>query len=29
VDVPLSDAEKAKMKESAAGVTKTNGLLEL
>ena len=29
VDVPLSDAEKAKMKESAEGVTKTNGLLEL
>ncbi|WP_273566144.1 malate dehydrogenase [Maribacter halichondriae] len=29
VDVPLSDAEKAKMQESAAGVTKTNGLLEL
>ncbi len=29
VDVPLSDAEKAKMQESAEGVTKTNGLLEL
>ncbi|WP_422081375.1 malate dehydrogenase [Ulvibacterium sp.] len=29
VDVPLSDAEKNKMKESAAGVSKTNGLLEL
>ncbi|WP_405380952.1 malate dehydrogenase [Maribacter sp. LLG6340-A2] len=29
VDIPLSDAEKAKMQESAAGVTKTNGLLEL
>ena len=29
IDIPLSDAEKAKMKESAAGVTKTNGLLEL
>ena len=29
VDLPLSDAEKAKMQESAAGVTKTNGLLEL
>jgi malate dehydrogenase len=29
VDVPLNDAEKAKMKESAEGVTKTNGLLEL
>ncbi|CAG2531328.1 malate dehydrogenase [Maribacter dokdonensis] len=29
VDIPLSDAEKAKMKESAAGVSKTNGLLEL
>jgi malate dehydrogenase len=29
VDIPLSDAEKAKMKESAAGVTKTNGLLEV
>jgi malate dehydrogenase len=29
VDVPLSDAEKAKMKESAEGVSKTNGLLEL
>jgi malate dehydrogenase len=29
VDVPLSDAEKTKMQESAAGVTKTNGLLEL
>jgi len=28
IDIPLSDAEKAKMKESAAGVTKTNGLLE-
>ncbi len=29
VDIPLSDAEKNKMKESAAGVTKTNGLLEV
>ncbi|SDM22799.1 malate dehydrogenase [Kriegella aquimaris] len=29
VDVPLSDAEKNKMQESAAGVKKTNGLLEL
>jgi malate dehydrogenase len=29
VDVPLSDAEKTKMQESAAGVTKTNSLLEL
>ncbi len=29
VDIPLSDTEKAKMQESAAGVTKTNGLLEL
>ncbi|KSA14748.1 malate dehydrogenase [Maribacter dokdonensis] len=29
VDIPLSDAEKTKMKESAAGVSKTNGLLEL
>lgn len=29
VEVSLSDAEKAKMQESAAGVTKTNGLLEL
>lgn len=29
VDIPLSDAEKNKMQESAAGVTKTNGLLEL
>ncbi len=29
VDIPLSDGEKAKMKESAAGVTKTNGLLEV
>ena len=29
IDVPLSDAEKAKMKESAEGVQKTNGLLEL
>lgn len=29
VDVPLSDAEKAKMQESAAGVKKTNSLLEL
>jgi len=27
--VPLSDAEKAKMQESAEGVSKTNGLLEL
>ncbi len=29
VDVPLSEAEKNKMQESAAGVAKTNGLLEL
>lgn len=29
VDIPLSDAEQTKMQESAAGVTKTNGLLEL
>ncbi|MEW4924949.1 malate dehydrogenase [Algibacter sp. 2305UL17-15] len=29
VDVPLSDAEKAHMKASAEGVSKTNGLLEL
>lgn len=29
VDIPLSDAEKAKMQESAAGVAKTNGLLSL
>lgn len=29
VEVPLSDAEKAKLQESAAGVQKTNGLLEL
>jgi malate dehydrogenase len=29
VDIPLSDAEKAKMKESAVGVTNTNNLLEL
>ncbi len=29
VDIPLSDAEKAKMQESAAGVTKTNGLLDV
>lgn len=29
VDIPLSDAEKAKMKESAEGVSKTNALLEL
>ena len=29
VDIPLSDAEKNKMQESAAGVTKTNGLLDL
>jgi len=29
VDIPLSDAEKTKMKESAEGVTKTNGLLEV
>ena len=29
VDIPLSDAEKAKMQESADGVKKTNGLLEL
>ncbi|MBT8308379.1 MAG: malate dehydrogenase [Maribacter sp.] len=29
VDIPLSEAEKTKMKESAAGVTKTNGLLDV
>ena len=29
VDIPLSNAEKEKMKESAAGVSKTNGLLDL
>lgn len=29
VDIPLSDAEKAKMQESAAGVAKTNDLLDL
>ena len=29
VDVPLSDAEKAHMKESAEGVKKTNGLLDV
>jgi len=29
IDIPLSDAEKTKMKESAEGVTKTNGLLEV
>lgn len=29
VDVPLSDAEKNKMQESAEGVRKTNGLLEV
>lgn len=29
VDIPLSAAEKTKMQESAAGVTKTNGLLEV
>ncbi len=29
VEIELDDAEKAKMKESAAGVSKTNGLLEL
>lgn len=29
VAIELNDAEKAKMQESAAGVTKTNGLLEL
>ena len=28
VDVPLSDAEKAHLLESAEGVKKTNGLLE-
>ncbi len=28
IDIPLSDAEKSKMKESAEGVSKTNGLLE-
>ena len=29
VDIPLSEAEKSKMQESAAGVAKTNGLLDL
>ena len=29
VDIPLSDAEKTKMKESAEGVAKTNGLLDV
>lgn len=29
VDIPLTDAEKAKMQESAEGVSKTNALLEL
>jgi len=29
VDIPLSDAEKTKMQESAEGVTKTNGLLDV
>jgi malate dehydrogenase len=29
VEIDLSDAEKAKMQESAAAVKKTNGLLEL
>jgi malate dehydrogenase len=29
VEIELSDAEKAHMQESAAGVSKTNGLLEL
>ena len=29
VDIALTEAEKAKMQESAAGVTKTNGLLQL
>ncbi|MFD0796798.1 malate dehydrogenase [Maribacter chungangensis] len=29
VDIPLSDAEKNKMQESAAGVAKTNGLLDV
>lgn len=29
VDIPLSDAEKAKMQESATGVRKTNGLLDV
>tara|TARA_R110002074_G_scaffold59183_2_gene144238 strand:- start:20970 stop:21896 length:927 start_codon:yes stop_codon:yes gene_type:complete len=29
INIPLSSAEKAKMKESAEGVSKTNGLLEL
>ena len=29
VEIKLSDAEKAKMQESAAGVRKTNGLLEV
>ena len=29
VEIELSDAEKAKMQESAEGVKKTNGLLEV
>ena len=29
INIPLSSAEKTKMKESAEGVSKTNGLLEL
>jgi len=29
VDIPLSDAEKTKMQESAEGVSKTNGLLDV
>ena len=29
VSIELSDAEKAKMQESAEGVSKTNGLLQL
>ena len=29
VEIELSDAEKAKLQESAEGVRKTNGLLEL
>jgi len=29
VEINLNDAEKAHMQESAAGVSKTNGLLEL
>jgi len=29
VSIALSDAEKAKMQESAVGVSKTNGLLQL